>query len=97
MTPEFSPLKIVDFAILSSKHSFIPGIAGNEELEKCFSEYDIDIDFSISEDNENADVIRFFIKLSINDVIEKKPGYSIFVEGVGIFRIDKKVREKLNQ
>ena len=51
--------------------------------------YNIDIDFGI--DESQKPFYQVFVKIEINISEQKKIGYSIFSEGVGIFEFDKSV------
>lgn len=89
MKPQLSPLILLDFAIINSSFNFSPLISNNKDIHKNFSEYLIDIDFAIVQQEDN---FRFFIKVAINQGEDKLPGYSIFSEGVAVFTFSKKTK-----
>lgn len=83
MKPLLSPLVLLDFAIIKNNYQFIPP-PDNSDIRKLTSSYELDIDFAIIKEN---DITRVFIKVSINQSEIKIPGYSIFAEGVAVFKI----------
>lgn len=83
MKARLSPLTLIDFAITNCEFKFIPP-EEDINIKEVAASYDIDIDFAILNDNENT---RVFIKSGINNEGNIKPGYSIFVEGVGVFQL----------
>lgn len=87
MTPKRSPLNLIDFAIIRSKTEIISPIDPNTELQEHYSNYEIDLDFVIK---ENESGISVFVKTNINPKGEtQRPGYEIFVEGAGLFTINR--------
>ena len=78
-----SQLELIDFFILNTKYKFVDTVESNLDIKKLFSEYEMDIDFmpKIKENNQYF----IYIKISINEIENPLPGYSIFVEGVCIF------------
>jgi preprotein translocase subunit SecB len=85
MTPQSSPLKLLDFAIINSSFKFIAP-PDNTDIRVSVSQYDLDVDFAIIQQPENS---RVFIKAAINQIEVEKPGYAIFAEGVAVFDLDK--------
>ena len=92
MKAQFSPLALIDFAIINSNFKFIPS-SDEINIREVSAVYDIDIDFAIIQE---LDSTRVFIKTAINNVEEQKPGYAIFAEGVGVFQLtaDDKLTEE---
>lgn len=85
MKAQFSPLVLIDFAIINSNFKFVPS-TNDINLREISSSYEIDIDFAIIDEDDST---RVFIKANINDVENQKPGYAIFAEGVGVFHLSK--------
>ncbi|MBL0065773.1 MAG: hypothetical protein IPP38_12340 [Bacteroidetes bacterium] len=83
MKPKLSPLVLLDFSILNSTFSFLPPKDG-VDIKILFLAYPIDIDFAVI--NEK-DILRVFVKTSINQGETKFDGYKIFAEGVAIFNL----------
>lgn len=90
-----SQLELVDFFIIKTKYKFVDAIENNIDVRKLFSEYEMDIDFmpKIHENNQYF----VYIKISINEIENPLPGYSLFVEGVSIFNFndDEVIDEKI--
>ncbi len=85
MKAPLSPLTLIDFAIVNSNFRFISP-PGAINIKQVAATYEIDIDFAILADPDSTNT-RIFIKTAINNVKEPKPGYSIFAEGVGVYRL----------
>ncbi|GAA4308000.1 hypothetical protein [Compostibacter hankyongensis] len=85
MEAQLSPLVLLDFAIINSIFKFIAP-PENVEVQKLVSEYLIDIDFAIIQEEDGA---RVFVKSAINQGETESPGYSIFAEGVAILELSK--------
>ncbi len=95
MKAKLSPLSWINFALLQSQFEFIqPEIKGKSKRkidpQSFFSGYEIDIDFSNLDVNENGD-FQAFTKIEINNNENPYPGYKILVEGTGVFRIDQTI------
>ncbi len=90
-----SQLELIDFYIINTKYKFVDPIENNIDVRKMFSEYEMDIDFmpKIRENNQYF----VYIKISINEIENPLPGYSLFVEGVCIFSFndDEVIDEKI--
>jgi len=90
-----SQLELIDFYIINTKYKFVDPIENNIDVRKMFSEYEMDIDFmpKIRENNQYF----VYIKISINEIDNPLPGYSLFVEGVCIFSFndDEVIDEKI--
>ncbi|WP_395064955.1 hypothetical protein [Flavobacterium sp.] len=90
-----SQLELIDFFIINTKYKFVDAIENNIDVRKLFSEYEMDIDFmpKIRENNQYF----VYIKISINEIENPLPGYSLFVEGVCIFNFndDEAIEEKI--
>ncbi len=81
-----SPLILKSFTILSSNCEFFPlEDINTTAFNEVQDSYPIDLDFEIQEE-EASGQIGIFVKVIINS--EKKPGYSLYVEGVGFFTFD---------
>ncbi|SEF51758.1 hypothetical protein SAMN05421847_0201 [Halpernia humi] len=91
MKPLLSPLILLDFSILNCNFQFIPPTENQEINQDFFSDYDIDLDFAFFTEDDT----KVFVKLSINQVEDPKPGYSIFAEGVAFFKLNE--GEKLSE
>ena len=90
-----SQLELIDFYIINTKYKFVDPIENNIDVRKMFSEYEMDIDIKkkIRENNQYF----VYIKISINEIENPLPGYSLFVEGVCIFSFndDEVIDEKI--
>jgi preprotein translocase subunit SecB len=85
MTPKLSPLCLLDFAILNARFKHT-AVDENTDITTLVNQYNFDIDFAIV---NQSDQYRLFVKVSINEGGEKRlPGYSIFAEGVAIFKFE---------
>lgn len=85
-----SELVLEDFFIVNSSYNFIEpekGISIN--LKDLVKDYDIDIDFVVRDIKDEDNKYLVFAKLDINNLEDKLPGYSIFVEGISIYSFDK--------
>jgi len=81
-----SPIQLIKFNLLNVEYKFITSDSVKKpDLIKLFNSYHIDIDFAWKKNNDHHLV---FCKVEINRNDEKFVGYSIFVEGVAIFKID---------
>lgn len=81
-----SNIQLKKFSVMNYEYKFIPNTE-NRKLkikEDLFDNYDIEIDFAWK---RNDHEVMSFIKLSINRHDAKKIGYSIFIEGVGVFKL----------
>lgn len=84
-----SPLKLEDFQVLKSEYNFIPPKEEvNLNRQELFEQYEIDIDYSIQEGNDNF--ILIFMKCGVNFNQDKpKIGYELFTEIVNVYDISK--------
>lgn len=87
MKAKFSPLRILDFKLLSSDFHFNPPEEDEVDVAALFAQYPVDIDFAIQEDNENKS-IQLMVKISINQMDKALPGYQLYAEGLGVFSLD---------
>ncbi|KIA90496.1 hypothetical protein [Kaistella jeonii] len=87
MKPILSPLILLDFSILNSNFHFIAPGDDDEIGNDLFSDYEIDLDFAIF----NEDDTKIFVKVAINQIENPAAGYSIFAEGVAFFKLDESV------
>jgi len=84
MKIERSPLILQDFVILHSELRFIEP-KKKTDFTINFDQYTIDIDYNIISDEKN--IFTIFIKIGVNNEKPELPGYSIFTEGAGIFKL----------
>lgn len=80
-----SALNLEHFAVLQSHYDFTQPKRNPKDTLKLFQSYEIDIDFA--HHFEEDGLIRVFVKIGINQSNNEIPGYKLFVEGVGFFRI----------
>lgn len=86
MKIKLSPLSIIDLAVIDFDYGFIPS-KKTENLRNYFEEYDIDMNFAVKELDKS--MFQVFVKAEINYKEEEQlPGYEIFCESVGLFKID---------
>jgi len=80
-----SPLNWQQFGVLNWEQYFVEPDESVAEIDpiQLFNDYQIDIDFSHVEVEEN--MMQVFLKIGINNVDKPMPGYKIFIEAVGIF------------
>lgn len=95
MKAERSPLQLLNFYLLRSNYEFIEPEGYDETpIADHLKEYPIDIDFGHNE--LEGDEYNIAVKIKINKKKNPLPGYSIFVEGVGIFDLNQaNIGEKL--
>lgn len=79
-----SPLELVDFFVLNQQCAFIQPTA-EVEVIALFNSYQLDIDFGIRPLEE--DLHQVALKVEVNRDTEPQPGYSVFCEAIGIFRL----------
>lgn len=88
-----SELKLVDFYLL--EHHFLVNNPEDDEdsniddVEALFDDYKIDIDFTHRDIEE--DLFQAFVVIKVNDVKNKKMGYSLNLTGVANFKLDPKI------
>jgi preprotein translocase subunit SecB len=82
-----SAIKLQHFAVLQSHYEFEQPKKEPKDVQKLFCSYEIDIDFAHHED-EKDDTIKVFVKIGINQAKITLPGYKLFVEGVGVFKLE---------
>lgn len=84
-----SDLELIEFVIINSEYRFHEPKDDIEiNIRELFSDYELNIDFGTSEPIEDEDnIFNIFIKIDINNGKDPLPGYSIFCEGVGLFKI----------
>jgi preprotein translocase subunit SecB len=87
MKAKFSPLKILDFKLLSSSFEFIPLDSEEVNVDELFSKYLVDIDFTFQE-SEGDKFFQLMVKISINKTKSALDGYKIYAEGGGVFSIE---------
>ena len=90
MIAKKSPLKLLNSLLLKQTFDFVPheektGIKINE----IFDSYPIEIDFAVQ--NNPKPYYQIFVKISVNMMEQRLPGYSLFIEGVSIFEIEKSI------
>lgn len=91
MKAKISPLSWLNFALLESNFQFVhPEFKAKKKKKinpnEYFKQYVIDIDFDIRETEK--DEFQAFTKIEVNAEPNSIPGYKIYVEGTGVFRID---------
>lgn len=80
-----SALNLEHFAVLQSHYEFNPPKRSPKDKTKFFQSYEVDIDFAHHFDDDG--LIRVFVKIGINWSKDSLPGYKLFVEGAGFFRL----------
>jgi preprotein translocase subunit SecB len=80
----FSPLRIVDFALLRSHFELISSET-EIHFRKVAPDYTVNTDFAITSDEQNLQ--KVFMKIAVNQIENPLPGYGLFAEGVGIFQL----------
>lgn len=85
-----SDLVLEDFFIIDSNYKFIKSDDNTVNIKTYFKEYNIDIDFIVTNANDNKDRYIIYAKVFINQNENKLPGYSMFAESVSIYRFKKK-------
>ena len=81
-----SPLILNEFLLLKSNYEFIePKTKDGININDVYNTYLVDIDYSIQGDENHANI---FVKVEVNNAEYKECGYSLMVEGVGIFGFD---------
>lgn len=93
MIAKKSPLILDSFNILNSKCEIIHSDDSSIDLLENTNSMPVDIDFSIRQSEDNS--ILVFSKVEINYSDNPNPGYSILVEGVGMFHFDEIAEDKL--
>ncbi len=81
-----SPLQLLDFYLVQHQYDFIKPEEDEEiHVPDHFENYEIDIDFG----QESIDDQRYSVsvKIEINNTDNPVSGYSIYIEGVGIFQL----------
>jgi hypothetical protein len=93
MLAKKSPLILETFFMVENRFKFIQP---NDDIQnpqtELFDQYEIDLDFTIRlVSEENAPVITFnvFTKMGINQQKQPLDGYSMFVEGVGVYNLSR--------
>ncbi len=87
MIVEKSPLILCDFFLLKSDYRFVfPEKSVNaDNVKKWFDNYKVDVDFQIQGEQTSFNV---YVKMLVNYEEEVLPGYSMFAEGVGMFKFE---------
>ena len=88
-----SPLKLLALHLVRSNFEFI--VPKEEEIvpQVLFESYPIDIDFAHQPLPNSTTHIQVFVEIKINNS-KKKSGYTLTVEGMGVFQLDDKNIEK---
>ena len=90
MIAKKSPFILRNFLLLKQSIEFVP--PPNDQainISEITDLYNIDIDFTIQDDQKPF--YQIFVKIEINVSEQKQFGYSIVSEGVGIFEFDKSI------
>lgn len=85
-----SPLKLINVQVLRSSLVFNSPKAQKEKINKIdlFSNYTLDVDFSI--DKPKNDIVVIFFKIGVNQNNNKPDiGYSLFAEMLNVFDVKK--------
>jgi len=82
MVPKKSLFQFDDFVILNFTYNFVPSKKQIVNPKEFTDKYPIDVDFTFQ---KNSNKTMMLCKISINQSNEPLPGYSLFVEGLGIF------------
>jgi preprotein translocase subunit SecB len=89
-----SPLVQLSFDIIKSRIFTVFGNDPTADLLRLTKSYSIDIDFTI-EHQESKDIFVVLVGLEINP--DEQPGYSISVEGAGVFTFSNIIDENQKQ
>jgi preprotein translocase subunit SecB len=81
-----SEIQLQNLAVLQSHYQYTPPKRVPKNMQKFFDGYEIDIDFAHHSKEEGE--IQVFTKISVNNADNRLPGYSLFIEGAGIFFIE---------
>lgn len=99
MMAVYSPLELKDLAVIRFEYTF-SSFEASRNVAALFSSYELDMDFMIRPGDNGA--YHIYVKGLINNdavVANRKPGYSITAESVGVFTItegtDKELEKKL--
>lgn len=86
MKAKFSQLQLHTFELLNSNYNFIVPKKDEVDVSELFNSYSVNIDYTHNflED----DLIQVFVKIEINNLKRPKDGYSLSVEGMGVFEIN---------
>lgn len=89
MRAKKSPLKLLAFHLVKNNFEFI--VPKEDEIipQVLFESYPFDIDFAHHPLSDSTTHIQVFVEIKINNS-KKKPGYSLTVEGMGVFQLDDK-------
>lgn len=87
MRVEKSPLELKNFFILKTDWKFIPS-KKKLNIQEIYDKYVIDLEYFIKP--AGPDLFNIFVTVSINQTDQQLPGCSIFIEGVGVFMLNKK-------
>ncbi|SFE74737.1 protein-export chaperone SecB [Thermophagus xiamenensis] len=94
-----SEIQLKNFAVLQSHYKFTPLKKLHKNIYELIDGYQIDIDFAHQAKKKGE--IQVFTKISVNNTEAPLPGYSLFIEGSGIFlinevdRIERSVKDNL--
>lgn len=83
---------LLSFDILKSKISILFSEDQSSNLMELTKSYPIDIDFSVKK-QVDKNIFAILLSISINENENPEPGYSISVEGAGIFNFSEELDE----
>jgi preprotein translocase subunit SecB len=86
-----SPLILEEVFIIASNIISVPE---TEEPEGKLNDFDIDVDFDIYGNDQNADARRVVVSVSGNDPDKPVPGYCFSIVAQGTFNYDKEAKIK---
>jgi len=89
MRAKKSPLSLRVFNLLRSEFQFIVPKELETVPSELFDTYPIDIDFSHHPLPQSKHHIQVFVRIKINHT-KKRAGYSIEVEGMGVFELNQR-------
>ncbi len=86
MIAQRSDILLERFVVVESHLSMMISEGSTDLIpEEFLNSYPVDIDFSFEQD-KNIDAYRIVTTIEINNCVNKNPGYSIAVTGMGFFK-----------
>ncbi|WP_108423007.1 hypothetical protein [Flagellimonas amoyensis] len=83
-----SDLILEEFFIVNSNYAFIEPNEDLTDIKDLMRDYSLDIDFVVRDVKNEDNKYLIFAKVEINDNENPVPGYTIFAEGISIFRFN---------
>ena len=87
-----SDLILEEFFIVNSSYNFNEPTSDNVNVKKLVDNYEIDIDFVVSDIKNVENKYLIFTELNINNKEKQLEGVSLFAEGVSIFSFNKNAK-----